>query len=64
MLVVWGVADGVVDTDYGRAYADAIPGARFVLDERAGHMAQMEDPDALLAQVDELVARTTPTAAR
>jgi len=30
-LVVWGESDRIVDPEYGRAYAAAIPGARFVL---------------------------------
>lgn len=47
-LVVWGVADRIADADYGRAYAAAIPGAEFVLLERAGHVPQIEAPEALL----------------
>ncbi|WP_053226914.1 alpha/beta fold hydrolase [Solirubrobacter soli] len=50
-LVVWGDSDGIVDPDYGRAYADAIPGARFALLENTGHLPQIESPDALLALV-------------
>src|SRR5712691_7800861 len=30
-LVVWGESDGVVDPDYGRAYAQSLPNARFKL---------------------------------
>jgi len=47
-LVVWGEADRIADPDYGRAYAAAIPGADFTLIERAGHLPQLERPDALL----------------
>lgn len=36
------------DPDFGRAYAAAIPGGQFRLIERAGHMPQLETPDALL----------------
>ncbi|GAA2379659.1 alpha/beta fold hydrolase [Dactylosporangium salmoneum] len=51
VLVVWGDSDGIVDPDYGRAYAAAIPGAEFLLLERTGHLPQIERPDALLEAV-------------
>jgi pimeloyl-ACP methyl ester carboxylesterase len=49
VTVVWGDSDGIADADYGRAYAAAIPGARFVLLPDTGHLPQIESPDALLA---------------
>ncbi|MGW1049102.1 alpha/beta fold hydrolase [Streptomyces sp. NPDC002521] len=51
VLVAWGESDQVVDTDYGLAYADAIPGARFELLLRTGHMPQIETPEQLLPVV-------------
>jgi pimeloyl-ACP methyl ester carboxylesterase len=50
-LVVWGDSDRIVDVDYGRAYADAIPGANFVLLTATGHVPQIETPEQLLAAV-------------
>jgi pimeloyl-ACP methyl ester carboxylesterase len=50
-LVVWGEADRIGDPDFGRAYAAAIPGAEFRLMPRAGHMPQIETPDALVEAV-------------
>ena len=47
-LVVWGEADRIADPDYGRTFAEAIPGARFELLARTGHVPQMETPDVLL----------------
>jgi pimeloyl-ACP methyl ester carboxylesterase len=47
VLVAWGEADRIGDPDFGRAYAAAIPGGQFRLFERAGHMPQIETPDAL-----------------
>lgn len=41
-LVIWGEADRIVSADYGRAYANAIPGARFVAIPGAGHMSHVE----------------------
>ncbi len=46
-LVLWGDADKVVDADYGRAYAAAIPGARFELLTATGHLPQVETPEQL-----------------
>jgi pimeloyl-ACP methyl ester carboxylesterase len=50
-LVLWGDSDGIVDVDYGRAYAAAIPTARFHLLIAAGHSPQLETPD----QVDSAI---------
>jgi pimeloyl-ACP methyl ester carboxylesterase len=47
-LVAWGESDRMVDPDYGRAWADAIPHARFLLLHGAGHLPQIETPDPLL----------------
>lgn len=54
-LVAWGAQDGIVSSDYGRAYADAIPGARFELIEGASHRAQIEQP----AHITQLIADFT-----
>lgn len=51
VLVVWGEADRIVDPGYGRAYAAAIPGARFELLAETGHLPQLESPDLLLRAV-------------
>jgi pimeloyl-ACP methyl ester carboxylesterase len=48
-LVAWGESDEVVDAEYGRAYAAAIPEARFELLPATGHMPQLETPGQLLA---------------
>lgn len=50
-LVVWGGADRIVDPKYGRAYAAAIPGARFVLMPRSGHLPPLESPQEFLALI-------------
>jgi pimeloyl-ACP methyl ester carboxylesterase len=50
-LVAWGESDEVVDAEYGRAYAQAIPEARFVLLHDTGHMPQIETPEQLLTVV-------------
>jgi pimeloyl-ACP methyl ester carboxylesterase len=52
-LVVWGDSDRVVDPDYGRAYAQSFPHARFELIPEAGHLPQIEQPARLLNLVWE-----------
>jgi len=47
-LVAWGASDQIADADYGRAYAQAVPGAEFRLMEGTGHMPQSETPEQLL----------------
>lgn len=51
--VVWGAADQIADVDYGRALAEAIPGADFIVVPHAGHLPQVETPAALVAPVWE-----------
>jgi pimeloyl-ACP methyl ester carboxylesterase len=47
-LVLWGDSDRIGDPGYGRAYADAIPLARFQLLPGTGHMPQLETPEQLM----------------
>ena len=56
VLVVWGEADRIVDLDYGRAYAAAIPAAQFLVLPRAGHLPQLETPAALVQAVWDFAA--------
>ena len=53
VLVVWGASDGVIDPEYGRAYAQSFPDARFELIPEAGHLPQLEQPERLLTLVWE-----------
>jgi len=55
-LVLWGEDDGIVDPDYGRAYAAAIPGAQFRLLAAAGHLPQIETPEQLLAAITQFAS--------
>ncbi|HYU63908.1 MAG TPA: alpha/beta hydrolase [Verrucomicrobiae bacterium] len=47
-LVLWGDSDRIVDPEYGRAFADAIPGAEFKVLTDTGHLPQIESPLPLL----------------
>jgi pimeloyl-ACP methyl ester carboxylesterase len=50
-LLLWGAQDRIVTPDYGRAFAAAIPGARFALIDQTGHFPHIEQPDEFARQV-------------
>jgi len=50
-LVLWGDSDRIADPGYGRAYAAAIPLARFQLLHDTGHAPQQETPDLVLRAI-------------
>lgn len=52
--VIWGDRDRLFPPEYGRRLASLIPGARFSLIERCGHLPQVEQPQALTALVRQL----------
>jgi pimeloyl-ACP methyl ester carboxylesterase len=52
-LVAWGQSDRIVDADYGRRFANAIPNARFELVSEAGHFPQMERLDETVRLIDD-----------
>jgi pimeloyl-ACP methyl ester carboxylesterase len=58
-LVVWGDADRIADPEYGRAYAAAIPAARFQLLAATGHVPQLETPQQLLRAISEFATAHT-----
>jgi pimeloyl-ACP methyl ester carboxylesterase len=62
-LVLWGEADRVSDVEFGRAYAAAIPHARFLVLARTGHVPQIETPAQTLAAIWEFASTHAPRAA-
>jgi pimeloyl-ACP methyl ester carboxylesterase len=64
VLVIWGEADRMIPVEHGEAYARAIPGARFLLLARAGHLPQLEAPDRLLPAIRDFTAATAARAPR
>ena len=52
-VVIWGEADRMVTPGYGEEYAAAIPKASFQLLPGAGHLPQLETPEAVLALFDQ-----------
>jgi pimeloyl-ACP methyl ester carboxylesterase len=59
-LVPWGAADRIAAPDYGRAYAAAIPGARFALIERAGHFPHLEAADDFARLILAFASESAP----
>ncbi len=55
--VLWGESDRIVDPEYGKAYAAAIPLATFTLIPRTGHLPQAETPEELLGALHDLGGR-------
>jgi pimeloyl-ACP methyl ester carboxylesterase len=55
-LVLWGASDKLASADYGRAYARAIPGARFETIERAGRFPHIEQPDEFAKRIAAFAA--------
>ena len=60
-LVLWGDSDQIADPDYGRVYADAIPGAQYQLLTATGHLPQIETPQQLLAAISAFTAASNDT---
>ncbi|MGE5540260.1 MAG: alpha/beta fold hydrolase [Gemmatimonas sp.] len=54
-LVLWGEKDGVVTTDYGRAYAKAIKGAKFASIPNAAHFPHVEAPEKFMKELSRFV---------
>jgi len=50
-LLIWGASDRLVTPEYGKAYAELIPGAKFVAIPEAGHSPYSEQTEAFLSQV-------------
>jgi pimeloyl-ACP methyl ester carboxylesterase len=49
-LVLWGAADRLVGEAYGRAFAAAVPGAKFESIAGAGHFPHIEQPKGFTAR--------------
>ncbi len=56
-LVIAGAADRFAPPAYARAYAEAIPAARFEVLPETGHVPQLETPDRLLKSLSPFISR-------
>jgi pimeloyl-ACP methyl ester carboxylesterase len=57
-LVVWGSDDRVVPAASGEQYARALPRSRLVVVEGAGHLVDMEQPEALAKLIVQFVVES------
>jgi pimeloyl-ACP methyl ester carboxylesterase len=56
-ILIWGAHDGLVPVAYAEAYRDLIPGARLVVIPAAGHLPQVEQPEAFVNHVLSVATR-------
>ena len=57
-LAIWGDSDGIASPDYGRALAQSLANCRFELVAAAGHVPQLEQPDAVFSLIDSFANET------
>ncbi|MEV8478620.1 alpha/beta hydrolase [Streptomyces sp. NPDC051173] len=57
-LLLWGESDRIVTPAYGAAYAAAFGDGRFAVIPEAGHLPQIEQPEATFALIDDHFSRT------
>jgi pimeloyl-ACP methyl ester carboxylesterase len=50
-LILWGDSDRILSEPYGRAYAAAIPSARFEMIAKAGHFPHLDQPEEFARRV-------------
>jgi pimeloyl-ACP methyl ester carboxylesterase len=55
-LIVWGDTDRIIAPAYAQEFAKQIPGARIEMIARAGHLPQLEQPDAVLKMLAAFLA--------
>jgi pimeloyl-ACP methyl ester carboxylesterase len=55
-LIIWGAADRIIAPVYAREFAKKISGARVEMIARAGHLPQLEQPDAVLKALSGFLA--------
>jgi pimeloyl-ACP methyl ester carboxylesterase len=52
-LFLWGESDRIADLEYGRAFAQSVPGARFEPIPEAGHFPHIEQPAQTLKAITQ-----------
>ncbi|MGW2566923.1 alpha/beta fold hydrolase [Streptomyces sp. NPDC001537] len=57
-LLVWGESDRIVTPGYGAAYAAAFGDGRLEVVPKAGHLPQIEQPEATLGLIEDHLRRT------
>ena len=62
-LVLWGESDGVVDVEYGRAFAGGFRQSQFERVPKAGHFPHLEQPEQVLKHIWAFAAKAAPLGA-
>ncbi|MFF3674464.1 alpha/beta fold hydrolase [Streptomyces sp. NPDC002120] len=60
-LLLWGASDRIVTPAYGAAYAEAFGSGRLHVIPEAGHLPQLEQPEATFAAIDGYLRETSVT---
>lgn len=63
-LIVWGARDGIIPLAHGRAAHKLVAGSKLVIFERAGHFPQLDEPERLVATLEDWIATTKPAQPR
>ncbi|MFJ6722566.1 alpha/beta fold hydrolase [Streptomyces sp. NPDC091259] len=58
-LLIWGESDRIVNPAYGAVYAEAFGNGRLEVIPEAGHLPQIEQPEATCALIDAHLRRTS-----
>ncbi|WP_328623014.1 alpha/beta fold hydrolase [Streptomyces sp. NBC_00354] len=58
-LLLWGESDRIVTPAYGAAYAEAFGRGRLQVISEAGHLPQLEQPEATCAAIDGYLREMT-----
>ncbi|MFE5027841.1 alpha/beta fold hydrolase [Streptomyces sp. NPDC056656] len=58
-LAIWGESDRVVTPAYGAAYTDAFANGRLEIIPKAGHLPQIEQPEATIALIEAHLDQTS-----
>jgi pimeloyl-ACP methyl ester carboxylesterase len=62
VLVVWGGRDSLIPVGHAAAAVDAMPGARLVIFDRAGHFPHRDQPARFVDVVRDFIESTDPSA--
>ena len=60
LLIVWGARDRIIPVEHGRRAHALVPGSRFEVFERAGHFSYLDEPDRLVALLEDWIRTTDP----
>jgi len=60
VFIVWGARDPIIPVNHGEKAHEAIPGSRFEVFEKVGHLPQLEAPGRFVAVLERFIAESEP----